>query len=545
MKFVWCLLSVAVVGSAAAQLQDAPWPMEKQDRWGTGRALTGPDPSTYTTPWLYRNLSVGWVVAHGPALGRNGIGFYGSWNNELLNKFDFNTGAMLGSFDALNWTQATPAIGADGTVYMTTVAPFNQSPTARLFAVDPSTMDWIWHFPTFTRKQNDWDAASATIGPDGDIVVPSSIGKAWRLDGETGSVVWEKTGLGSAYFTIVFSRDDTKVFVSNGTRMTALLYVDGTEAWSLDFGSKAGAPAVAPNGTLVFGTDSGTIYGLHPDTGAVLWTFAALSNVRAAPSFAGDIAYVGSYDHRLYAIDVTDGSRQWSFTTIHELRNSPTVGHDGRIYLGTRTGHLYCVGPDGTEIWHVNAGSETRGQITVGPDATLYVGGPAPGGLAIIRQQEAVGPAESFSILRGLRLSGGLAELLDSDDSRLVVQTAVFAPSIEPPVQIEVVSTSPADTLTELRFRFEGMASRNLIERRISLYNYVTQSYEELHVAFAATSDEVVEIAVTTNASRFVEPGTYQMKALMTWKAAAVSFFTGWNVGIDQTIWHVVPAWIP
>ncbi|MCH8274424.1 MAG: FG-GAP repeat protein [Armatimonadetes bacterium] len=148
---------------------------------------------------------------------------------------------------------------------------------------------------------------------------------------------------------------------------------------------------------------------------------------------------------------------------------------------------------------------------------------------------------DSFTILRGLLLSGGLPDLFDSDDSRLVVRTAVFAPSIEPPVQIEVVGTSPTESPSELRFRFEGMASRNLIERRISLYNYVTQSYEELHVAFAATSDEVVEIVITSNPSRFVEPGTGQVKSLMTWKAAAFSFFTGWNVGIDQTIWVVKP----
>ncbi|MCH8275022.1 MAG: DNRLRE domain-containing protein [Armatimonadetes bacterium] len=147
----------------------------------------------------------------------------------------------------------------------------------------------------------------------------------------------------------------------------------------------------------------------------------------------------------------------------------------------------------------------------------------------------------SFTIIRGLLISGGLPDLFDSDDSRLVVRTAVFAPSIDPPVQIEVVGTSPTESPSELRFRFEGMASRNLIERRISLYNYVTQSYEELHVAFAATSDEVVEIVVTTNASRFVEPGTGQVKSLMTWKAAAFSFFTGWNVGTDQTIWTVTP----
>ena len=172
------------------------------------------------------------------------------------------------------------------------------------------------------------------------------------------------------------------------------------------------------------------------------------------------------------------------------------------------------------------------GTFKPGPLTNLTVGTLGPPGAIV---------PDSFTIIRGLVLSGGLPDLFDSDDSRLVVRTAVFAPSIEPPVQIEVVGTSPTESPSELRFRFEGMASRNLIERRISLYNYVTQSYEELHVGFAATSDEVIEIVVTANASRFVEPGTRQVKSLMTWKAAAFSFFTGWNVGIDQTIWRITP----
>ncbi|MCH8273174.1 MAG: SBBP repeat-containing protein [Armatimonadetes bacterium] len=207
---------------------------------------------------------------------------------------------------------------------------------------------------------------------------------------------------------------------------------------------------------------------------------------------------------------------------------------------------------DGNPIWAIHydgPGNDTDAATSLAVDSAgnVYVTGESEGSgtdydYATIKYVQATSVMpDSFTIIRGLLLSGGLPDLFDSDDSRLVVRTAVFAPSIEPPVQIEVVGTSPTETPTALRFRFEGMASRNLIERRISLYNYVTQSYEELHVAFAATSDEVVEIVVTSNASRFVEPGTRQVKSLMTWKAAALSFFTGWNVGTDQTIWTITP----
>ena len=187
----------------------------------------------------------------------------------------------------------------------------------------------------------------------------------------------------------------------------------------------------------------------------------------------------------------------------------------------------------------VGSGWGITTDLQLGPDGYIYTVSLTLGSIFRIRPEMDPFVPESFTVFRGLLLSGGLPDLFESDDSRLVVQTGQFAPSTQPPVQIEVTGTSPTETTSELRFRFEGMASRAFIERRISLYNYVTQSYEELHVGMAATSDEVIEIVVTTNASRFVEPGTRQVKSLMTWRAAAISFFTGWNVGIDQTIWTV------
>ncbi|MCH8274208.1 MAG: hypothetical protein IH851_05410 [Armatimonadetes bacterium] len=146
---------------------------------------------------------------------------------------------------------------------------------------------------------------------------------------------------------------------------------------------------------------------------------------------------------------------------------------------------------------------------------------------------------DSFRIIRGIRLFGGLPDLFESDDRRLCVQTDVFAPSPQAPVQVEVVGTSPTETPTEFRFLFEGHAIRKFIAQRILLFNYVTQIYEELDLRFASTADEVVEIVPGGDLGRFVEPGTRQVKALMTWRAAGLSFFTGWHVCIDQTIWRI------
>src|SRR5688500_3806661 len=102
-------LFLVAIAAAFSVAQD-PWPMERQDRWGTGRALTGPDPSTFTTPWVFKKLNTTSPVSHGPALGADGIGYFGTWVNNVCTKFQLGTGSVTGNFSALNYVQSTPAI---------------------------------------------------------------------------------------------------------------------------------------------------------------------------------------------------------------------------------------------------------------------------------------------------------------------------------------------------------------------------------------------------------------------------------------------------
>lgn len=73
-SLVFCVAVFSALG-----LAQAPWPMERQDRWGSGRAIMGPDPSTLTTPWISNKLALHMgPVSHGPALGAGGVGYFGN-----------------------------------------------------------------------------------------------------------------------------------------------------------------------------------------------------------------------------------------------------------------------------------------------------------------------------------------------------------------------------------------------------------------------------------------------------------------------------------
>jgi outer membrane protein assembly factor BamB len=68
------------------------------------------------------------------------------------------------------------------------------------------------------------------------------------------------------------------------------------------------------------------------------------------------VAYVGSDDHRLYAIDMASGLGMWSFATGGEVRSSPLV-HGGQVYAGSHDGNLYAV--DALSGWE-------KGRFTTG-----------------------------------------------------------------------------------------------------------------------------------------------------------------------------------
>jgi outer membrane protein assembly factor BamB len=365
---------------AAAQQVGAPWPMERQDRWGTGQAVVGP--GSYSTPWISTQLASGYPVSHGPCLALNNIGFFGDWAEDNLYMFDTTTGNVLGTFYALNFVVSTPAIMDWNNVFFATDAPS----TGAVFSIDSTIMDFNW-FCTVGAT-----GLSPTIGPDGDIVLTSGNGVSYRWD-PAGDIIWQTSGLGAARGPTVFTRDDLKVVTANGNHLTALNYADGSIAWDDNFNSPVGAPGVAPSGPIVCGCDDGTIRAIDPATGNVLWHQTALAEVRGGPGFNGGTVYVPSYDHRLYAFRMTDGHRLWSYTSSYWIEHAPTIGADGRIYFHTKYGDFYCLSPTGSLIWTIPLVGESRGPCTIGPDGTLYVGRTADdsqySGLAIIRQQPA------------------------------------------------------------------------------------------------------------------------------------------------------------
>lgn len=515
--------------------------MEKFDRWGTGRAPIGPPPSSYTSPWIKYRVTPS--VSHSPALGPDNVGVYGSWIPAHVGKFNITDGASLGVFDTLgNIAQSTPAIAPDGQIFAAVAANYPHSPPGRLFSIDPVTMDYDWTFVTNAVKFSDYESVSPILGPDGDIVISSTTGHAWRIDDSTGTPIWTKSGLGAGLHTIVFTRDDSKVVVSNGNSVTAFDYATGDQEWTFNCGATAGAPAVSPEGTVIFGCDNGTIFAVNPDTGGVEWSWFSLAAVRGAPAFSDNgKAYVSGHDNRLYCFDVATGNRDWSFTATNQLRQAPSVDANGRIYVMARFGQVYCLSPSGALIWSHVVNAEGRGPLSIGADGTVYASG---GGIFAITQTVSSQSPESYTTVRGTTVGGGLAEILQSDNLYLFHRPGIVFSSAQAPIELTFNVTCPRTQLASITISLESGATTNALVQKIFLWDNTASAWVEVDSRASTVPDSVAEITVNTLTNRFVQAGTSLIKMRVTWKQSGPVFAYPWTARVDQLSFDIVPGFV-
>jgi outer membrane protein assembly factor BamB len=96
-----------------------------------------------------------------------------------------------------------------------------------------------------------------------------------------------------------------------------------------------------------------------PTNLALKWKFETNGLVISSPTLVDGVAYVGSQDKNIYALDADTGNKIWNFATDFRVRSSPAVV-DGKVYTGADDGNIYCLNAeDGTQLWKTPAGGIT------------------------------------------------------------------------------------------------------------------------------------------------------------------------------------------
>jgi outer membrane protein assembly factor BamB len=389
-----------------------------------------------------------------PALAGDGtLYFAGEHYLHALNA----AGQLLWRFDAGTNSLDAPLIGPDGTVYCGDTA-------GTLFAVEGTGAGLAaGQWPMSHRNARHQASIATTLSPpptpagvvatvsnytDKVLVTWTSAPPATHYvvlrsetpdfadaqeltDSVTGITSFEDRSAvaGSNYFYFVQARNLAGLSAPVGPVAGARRGVSiGEAVWIFQTGGSVSSPAIAPDGTVIFGSTDGNLYAAYPD-GLPKWTFTYGGASCSPPSVAADgTVYFGAAVSRypkpvtngIFAVSSTgqllwrrimdssmvsgvaigangtlyvttddfyspdtlfvqalspEGSNVWRFANGRRFVSTPAIGADGTIYAGTSDGMLEAIRPNGTLLWEFNSGDGYLKTPVINANGVLFTAG--------------------------------------------------------------------------------------------------------------------------------------------------------------------------
>jgi len=366
------------------------------------------------------NATTGETIWDTPLQGTTGyIGqFYmGRWFKASLDgKFyclDAETGEILWIYNPgtfWNYWGSDMAAGY-GKVYM-----YNYD--SHLYAIDVETGEMVWKYkgpghyyttwPTVAGGMvymctGSWDYRDPTTGEPGReeyVCVDAETGKLiWKLPidmnlgagwGGTGIVAYGNMYLAAGgvneYWCIGREPKDWPMFLSDpahtaeggGPEELALKWKYQTD------GIVISSPSIV-DGVAYVGSHDKNIYALDADTGTKIWSFETDYYIKSSPAVVDGRVITGADDGNVYGLDATTGTQLWKtfaggitdLASVANIRSSPTIV-GGRAYVGSLDGKLYCLSTNsGNVIWKFDTGGILTSTAAV-VDNEIYIPTAAP-----------------------------------------------------------------------------------------------------------------------------------------------------------------------
>jgi outer membrane protein assembly factor BamB len=167
--------------------------------------------------------------------------------------------------------------------------------------------------------------------------------------------------------------------------------------WQFHTGGAILSSPVLNGGTLYVGSADHKMYALNSASGALEWEFQTEGRVTSSPAIADGIVYFESYDSYLYAVTADSGRLAWKFKTAGERRFAGTHLHgsepaaesmpdpfdvylsspavwDGNVYFGSGDGNIYALDAKSGQLkWKFKTGDVVHASPALA-DGILYVG---------------------------------------------------------------------------------------------------------------------------------------------------------------------------
>jgi outer membrane protein assembly factor BamB len=119
------------------------------------------------------------------------------------------------------------------------------------------------------------------------------------------------------------------------------------EVWKFETGGCVESSPFVADGKIFIGSWDHKVYALDEETGNLIWSYKTGGEVCSSPMVANGTVFVGSNDHKVYALSEEDGKLIWEFETDDAVYSSPTVA-DGKVFIGSDDCKIYALDVNGT-----------------------------------------------------------------------------------------------------------------------------------------------------------------------------------------------------
>lgn len=265
-----------------------------------------------------------------------GTVYIGSGDQHVY-ALDARTGALKWAFSTGDVVHAAPAL-ANNTVY---VGSWDRN----LYALDAATGKEKWRYTTGndTTIYNQIGLASSPAVANGMVFVGGRDGKFHAVNEQTGALAWTHDNRGGWTIASPAVRDGVVYFpTSDGTRFKALDAATG--AVKFDLQNKAvsfSSPALVGD-VAFYGTSDGYLQAVNLKTGAVRNTFRTEGSKANGDRYTDENGRLKT--GLMYPDRTLDGMMigMRTMQTLGSILSSPTVV-DGVLYVGSTDGYLYAI----------------------------------------------------------------------------------------------------------------------------------------------------------------------------------------------------------
>lgn len=302
---------------------------------GSFYAFNGSDGSV---KWRYSIVPASLIDTCVAAIDGEGVIYFGASNGNLYALVD------AGSSATLKWSAAlggpitnAPAIAVDGTIYIRIdKGTSSANAEAQLVALDGGSGAIKWRYSFGTEASY----ASPSIAADGTVYVAGG-DSALHAVTPAGSRKWRFATDGQVYSSPAIDTAGNVYFASiNGTILS--VSAGGVQRWRASVGGFVSSSLALANGTAYFGSYDHRLYALDMDSGVVRWSYLMNDEVRASsPAVAQDgSVFIGSYDKTVHQVN-SDGTPRRTYAGANWFRSSVLLA-GGRLYVGNNDGRLYA-----------------------------------------------------------------------------------------------------------------------------------------------------------------------------------------------------------